>query len=190
MNIINAILRGKAFGGTLILLGAFIASAMGVVFASQWIGSTASAPIVLHADTASAGKSISMATGIVDEGIEAFFVLDHLSGNLQCWIPNPRNLQLANIFVANVNEELGGEKQGAADYVMVTGRVDFLPFARRGTMVPAGCVCYVADGNTGKVVGYSFHYDQGSIKRAEQQNGKLEVVLRGTARDQAVQRDQ
>ncbi|MEM9409795.1 MAG: hypothetical protein AAGA30_01700, partial [Planctomycetota bacterium] len=44
-------------------------------------------PITLNADAATRGKSMSMATGFIDrdELIEGVFVLDHLSGNLQCW---------------------------------------------------------------------------------------------------------
>ena len=43
-------------------------------------------PIELAAGTAARTKSLSMATGLIDNNVEALFVLDHLTGNLQCWL--------------------------------------------------------------------------------------------------------
>lgn len=148
-------------------------------------------PVVLKADSASSGKSLSMATGLVDRerGVEGLFVLDHLSGNIQCWVINPRNGNIAGLYRGNANQDLGLAKGGDHDYVMVVGQFAANNAARRGNKVPAGCICYVGDGNTGKVVGYSFFYDRQVIQRNGSQQANLEVIAQGLAREATLQRD-
>ena len=176
-------------------LGLFVivctAAALGTWVGNGWKRESLP-PMVLNADTASAGKSLSMATGLIDRNrfVEGLFVLDHLSGLLQCWVINPRTGAVAGIFTANVNQHLELERGGDADYVMVTGSINIeTSIARRGNFLPAGCVCYVGDGNTGKVVGYTLLYDQQMINRNGTQRGELEIVTRGIAREIGLQRD-
>ena len=59
-------------------------------------------------DTAARGKSMSMATGFIDRNrtLEGLFVLDHLSGLLQCWVVNPRTGNIAGLYYTDVNEHL------------------------------------------------------------------------------------
>lgn len=168
----------------------FLASLSGFLIAQKFDTDVADMPpIVLNADAAARGKQISLATGFVDDGVEGLFVLDHLSGNLQCWVMNRRSGEIGAVFTGSASAELGGEKGGAVDYVMTTGTVDFIKGS--GQAKPAGCVCYVADGNSGKVVGFGFHYNaQIAAKGARQRPGALRVVCRGIARENAGRRDQ
>lgn len=146
-------------------------------------------PVVLKADSAAAGKSLSMATGIVDQdrGVEGLFVLDHLSGNIQCWVTNPRNGNIAGVYTGNANKDLELSKGGDSDFVMVVGEINVI--GQRGNVVPAGCICYVGDGNSGKVVGYTFSYDKQLINRNGKQNGPLNVIAKGVARESGMRRD-
>ncbi len=83
-------------------------------------------PIQLKAGTAARTKSLSMATGLVDNNAEALFVLDHVSGNLQCWLLNSRTGSVGGIFTANVAADLMMvNKTGEPDYVMTTGNFFF-----------------------------------------------------------------
>ncbi len=185
-----------AFAGLAVVV--FAASALGVGFAlsvagSDWVADSGSElPIVLQADTASSGKSLAMATGLIDteDNVEGLFVLDRLSGNLQCWVMNSQTGGIAAIYTAQPAIDMGLEKGGEVDYVMTTGRMNFQRMGRAGNMIPAGCVCYVGDGNSGNVVGYSVRFNRQAALRGGGQGGQMTLVCKGFARDTAMQRDQ
>ena len=64
-------------------------------------------PQVLHAESASRGKAISLATGQLETGVDGIFVLDHLTGNLFCWVINPKTGGVGAEYMANVRNDLG-----------------------------------------------------------------------------------
>ena len=176
--------------GLMCLVAVALASGMGAFVGQRSADRLGVEPLVLRADTAARGKSMSMATGFIDRNraLEGLFVLDHLSGLLQCWLVNPRTGQIAGVYSANVNEFLGIQKGGDIDYVMTTGNFEIE--GRQGNSNPADCICYVGDGNTGKVVGFSLFYDRQLIPQNRQQQGELVVVARGLAREAGLKRDQ
>lgn len=171
----------------LVMVASSIGSYVGQKFASDT--NHGEIPLVLNADSATTGKAMSMATGLIDRGraLDGLFVLDHLSGLLQCWVVNPRNGEIAGIYSVNVTEHLALGKGGDADYVMTTG--NFKIEGKRGNAIPAGCICYVGDGNTGKVVGFSLYYDKQVLFNNETQTGEMFVVARGVAREVGLRRD-
>ncbi len=139
------------------------------------------APMKLMANAAAAGKSVSIATGLVADQNEAVYVLDHLNGNLQCWILNPRTNKISAVYRANVFEAMPNLKQGGdLDFVLTTG---FFDFQGRGNQLPAKSVAYVAEGKSGTLVGYGFQYDKAALQRGVEQEGLLEVVCEGPIRD-------
>jgi len=146
-------------------------------------------PLELNAGTSTKGKSLSMATGRIDERVEGLFLLDHISGDLQCWVLNPRNGEPIGFFTANVKQDLDGEgKTGESDYVMVTG--DFFFRGGSGNQTPGGTVVYVGDTSTGNVVGYGVIYDSPALNRGTAQKGALKKVCSGSARGEQATRDQ
>ena len=178
-------------GLTLVAVASGLGSFVGQRLASQSDNRTelAQEPVVLKADTAARGKAMSMATGFIDRNrtVEGLFVLDHLSGLLQCWVVNPRNGQIAGVYSANVNDHLEIAKGGEIDYVMTTGNFEI--DGRQGNDSPADCICYVGDGGSGRVVGYSLFYDRQLIPQNRQQQGELVVVARGQTREGGLKRE-
>lgn len=146
-------------------------------------------PIQLNAATGSRTKSMSMATGLVDGNVEGLWVLDHVTGNLQCWVLSPRTGQVSGIYRANVAEELAGGKIGESDYMMATGNF-FFTGGKVGNINPGQSICYVGDASSGNVVGYGLVYDKQAINRGIVQGGALSVICRGSARGGAASRDQ
>ena len=139
------------------------------------------APIKLMANAAAQGKSVSLATGLIADQNEAVYILDHLNGNLQCWVLSPRNNKIAAVYRANVFEAMPNLKQGGdLDFVLTTG---FFDFQGRGNQQPAKSVAYVAEGKSGTLVGFGFQYDKAAIQRGVDQEGILEVVCEGPIRD-------
>ena len=146
---------------------------------AKYLAMRESLPLRLQAESASGGKTISMATGSVITGeVEGLFILDHLAGTLQCWLLNPRDGSVGGIYVADVNAALELDK-GDADFVMVTGQ-----FFVRGSSnpKPANTVCYVGDGKSGKVVGFGLAYNKQAIQNGGVQKGDLKVVCSGPIR--------
>jgi len=134
-------------------------------------------PLRLAADSASGGKTISMATGSITSDVDGLFILDHLTGGLQCWILN-RDGGVGGIYVADVGVALGLDK-GDPDFVMTTG--DF-SVRSSGNSVIANTICYVGEGKSGKAAGFGLAYDKGAVQRGAVQQGKLNMVCSGPIR--------
>ncbi len=182
------ILVASALGlGLIVAASTCFGVVAGVRIAKSDSGIT-SLPLELKAGTAARGKSMSMATGLIDGNVEGLFVLDHLSGNLQCWLLNSRTGAVGGIFRANVAQALAADKAGDPDYIMTTGNF-FFSGGNAGNSAPANSVVYICDGTSGNVVGYSLTYNKQSALRGVVQAGTLKLVCQGSARD-VVTRDQ
>lgn len=140
-------------------------------------------------DSAAGGKKVSLATGLIDDGVEGLFALDHETGNLFCWIINPRNGSPLGQFTTTVPVDMGLGVGGENDYVLTTGQMLFQG-GRGGNARPANSVAYVAEGNSGKVVGYTLNWSQALANRNNAQTGKLQPFFSGTVRGALASRDQ
>lgn len=164
----------------LILLGGLMASALIAVGVMVGLGlSSQRRPSVdlmkLHASASSSGKTVSLATALVDDSNEALYILDHLNGNLQCWLINSRTNELGGVYRTNVLAALGGGKEGVdADLVMTTGLFEF---NNRGAAIPAQSICYIADGNSGQAAAFGFTFNKGNIQRGNVEEGELTTIL-------------
>lgn len=174
---------------TSVILFAFVA--IGYVAGQRGISPTlessayASPPAFLEAATG--GKQMSIATGRIEDGIEALFGLDHLTGDLFCWVLNPHSGELASTFRTNVATAL--RVDGDADYVLCSGLMDF-KISRTGGSRISHSVIYVGDGNTGNVAGFSLIYDAQAINRGNSSAGELKQIATMITRDPRAVRDQ
>lgn len=177
----------------LILVGVCLGSGIGTGFWTQSSESTASSRALRliensaiaaspnWLDTAARGNKVSMATGLINDGVEGVFALDHKTGNLFCWVLDPRNLAMTAEYATNVPLQLGLGEGGDYDFVMTTGQINFQG-GRAGNVRPVGCVVYVAEGNSGKVGGFSFNWAQPLAVRGAPQQGPMNMVFTGTVR--------
>ena len=182
----KAILFGSAVAVALMLM----ASAFTV--AGIWIGKnwSASNPLAIHADTAARGENISLTTGLVTNEVEGLFVMDHQTGILQCWVVNANTGAIGALYKFDVAAELQLEKAGDADFVVTTGKIDFIGNARVGNVTPARCICYVGDGNTGRVIGLGLYINKAGLAQRGEQVGEMAVICRGFTREGSQLRDQ
>ena len=185
-----SVLSVSVIGGLLVgttLLGAVVGSMLTTGNATPAIDL---APLKLQADTAARGKSISLATGRIDDSVEGIYILDHLTGNLQCWVLSPNTGKFAGIYTANVNVGLETDRAGEKDYVMSTGQFNFTG-GSVGQKIPARSVVYVAEGNSGNVAAFGLQYDKNAVRRGRGvDNGTLELIGKAPARGEQVTRDQ
>ncbi len=136
---------------------------------------------LLHATASHSGKSMAMATGYVDEEAEGVYILDYLTGDLQCWVLNPRTFQWGGMFKYNVINDLGVQQGKDPNYVMVTGQIQFRRGA--GAQMPAMCAVYVADANTGNFAAYGMLWNRTMAAGGAAATGHAEPVGNGQGKD-------
>ena len=133
---------------------------------------------LLNAAAAVSDEKYSIATGIVSEEADGFFVLDHNSGLLQCNVIYPR---LGGKFMArfstNVNEAVGTGAKGGK-YMMLTGRAQF---PRASNRPAAATVVYVMDTASGNYACFGIPYDRVVANANRPQQGAMILLTTGTA---------
>ena len=112
------------------------------------------AELRLKAMASHGSDTFAIATGPVDDDVEGLYTLDFLTGDLSCYVINPRNGQFGGYFKSNVSQVLGTEKGKKPNYLMVTGQINTA--GNYGGGRPAACLCYVVDSNTGAAAAFTF----------------------------------
>lgn len=136
---------------------------------------------LLRATASHGGETLAMATGYIDSDVEGLFVLDFLTGDLQCWVIYPKFGKIGAQYKHNVINDLGVQQGKKPSYVMVTGHAEMLRGAAAAS--PAGCVLYVADSNTGNVAVYTLPWNRNLARAAGAQVGGFVLLTTGKARD-------
>ncbi len=107
--------------------------------------------VPLHASATHGIDKFAIATGLVDDRVEALYFLDFLTGDMRAAVINPKNGRFSSFFTRNIAADFGGAGRNSG-YLMVTGTVA-MP---RGTadFQFANSIVYVAEGGTGQVAAY------------------------------------
>ena len=126
-----------------------VGMAMGAALIAGWHGLTTTSKAMAVATHGS--DNFAIATGLVDDQIEALYFLDYLTGDLRGAIINRRNGQFTGYFRYNVLQDF----EAAADpprFLMVTGMAD-LPRGSGPTQIGKALI-YVAEATSGQVAAY------------------------------------
>lgn len=106
----------------------------------------------LHAVATDSNPNCIIATGPVDSGVEAVYVLDTLTGDLKAAVVSKRQPGFQAQFVRNVLVDFALEQGKKPSFLMVTGIADI---ARGpGGVRPSSSLIYVAEINTGALCAY------------------------------------
>jgi len=141
---------------------------------------------LLHATATDNGGTMALATGPIDGEVEGLFILDFLTGELQCLVVNSRSGQLGGMFKHNVAVDLGVEQGKQPKYIMVTGMANFRT-ATAGNIRPAASIVYVADANTGNYAAYSLPWNRQAQQVNVAQFSPMVLIGAGSARQVAVE---
>ena len=97
--------------------------------------------------------NFAIATGPVDNDVEALYVLDSLTGDLRAAVLSIQSGKFNSFYQYNILNDLGVDASRNPQYLMVTGVADI----RRGRsrVRPSAAVIYVAELTTGKVGAYA-----------------------------------
>jgi hypothetical protein len=166
--------------------GAVFGGCVGLAVLAGWILGTYSKPtsavpeLKLNAVAGYGTENFAMCTGNIDGNTEGLFTLDYLTGELQCWVINPRTGAWGGLYKHNVATDLEVEKGKKPSFVMTTGSINFASIG--GMKRPAACVVYVADANTGKFAAYSLAITPGAAAAGVPEWGPMLPVVKGNAR--------
>src|SRR5829696_5803968 len=116
----------------------------------------------------------ALAAGVVDDEVEGLYTLDFLTGDLQCYVVNPRNGALGGWFKTNVAKDLPPEGSKKPNYLLVTGTIQVQ--GASGNQRPAGSLCYVVDGNTGNAAAYSFPWGKSMVAQGVPQSTPMTTI--------------
>jgi len=150
----------------------------------------------LHAVATDRLDDVAIATGAVDEEVEAIYFLDVLTGTLKAAVISRQTpgfqakgevnlnsdlqkaVQLVNSRAASGSGRPSIQTPTAPNYVMVTGFADLIRGQARTR--PSSALVYVAEVNTGVVLAYALQWDQ----HAHSANTPYVAVLQLRAFDQ------
>jgi len=184
-------LRRRRFGswgmlaaGLIIGLTIGTAAAVGVLVgqrSSLPAGMPSLAELKLKAAASHGSDTFAIATGNVDEDVEGLFTLDFLTGDLQCFVINPRNGAVGGWFKTNVASVLSVERGKKPAYLLTTGHINVQ--GGYGGTRPAASICYVADANSGEVAAFSFPWAKAATSAGVAQATNMTLVKSWKARN-------
>ncbi len=128
----------------------------------------------LHAVATDRVDTYAMATGMVDEDVEAVYFLDFLTGELRALVLGRQVGGISGIYTFNVASHLGIDPGKNPRYLMVTGS---LSLRRGGSRMQAGrAVVYVAEITSGKMGAYAIPWNPSLAAAGQTMNLSLVPV--------------
>jgi hypothetical protein len=129
--------------------------------------------VPLHASATHGLDKFAIATGLVNEGVEALYFLDYLTGDMRAAVLNPKNGKFNSFFTRNIAADFGGIGRNSG-YLMVTGTAD-MP---RGTAAFqfARSIVYVANASTGAVAAYTIPWNSSFQAAGKPQYGEFQPL--------------
>lgn len=108
----------------------------------------------VHAVATDRYENFAICTGEVEEGLEALFVLDFLTGEIKAGVLSPQTGRFTAQYTHNIIKDLGVEAGQNPKYLMCTGKVQI---QARGAGMNRGSssALYVAELTTGRIVAYT-----------------------------------
>jgi hypothetical protein len=119
-------------------------------------------PAPLHAAATDHGDTFALATGQVDNGIDAVFMLDFLSGDLRVAVLNPTTRGFTVTYHRNISADLKVEAGKTPKYALVVGQSYMRTFSNWRL---APCAIYVAEVTSGNLAVYTFAYNTSMTSR-------------------------
>jgi hypothetical protein len=128
----------------------------------------------LHAVATDRAETYGMATGAIDQEVEAVYFLDFLTGDLKALVLGKQAMTFSGFFERNVGADLGFDMQKPRKFMMVTGLVNMRRSGGQRTF--SGSVCYVAEVTSGKVAAYAVPWSPNMHSAGQAQSGPLALV--------------
>jgi hypothetical protein len=177
----------RILAGSMLVVGLAIGLSLGgALTLGVWLGHQSPAAahwtdLKLKASASHGSDTFAIATGAVDDDVEGLYTLDFLTGDLQCFVINPRTGNFGGWFKTNVASHLGIEKGKKPNYLLATGLINVQ--GSGGNQRPAATMCYVVDANTGDVAAFSFPWAKSATAAGMAQATEMRLVGKWKARE-------
>lgn len=130
--------------------------------------------VPLHATATDSYENFAIATGLIDNEIEALYFLDFLTGDLKAAVLNQRTGDFGAMFNYNIAKDfaLAGTKN--PKYLMVTGLAN-IPRGRAGSQLGMSAI-YIVEANTAQLVAYLLPWNSSLHAAGKPQRGTFVPV--------------
>jgi hypothetical protein len=154
-------------GPACLAVGLVVGLIIGLNMAGLWPS------IPLHATATHGLDKFAIATGLVDDSVEALYFLDFLTGDMRAAVINPKTGKFNAFFTRNIAADFGGAGRNSG-YLIVTGFAD-MP---RGTanFQFAKSVVYVAEASTAQVAAYTIPWNSSKQAAGQTQYGEFQPL--------------
>lgn len=146
----------RYYRGAWLVLGVFVGLALGGLL-PIWPETP------LHAVATDRYENFAIATGAVDNDVEAIYFLDFLSGELMAAVLSNQSGKFIAFYRQNVVQDLGIDVSKNPRYLMVTGIANLIRGQARYR--PAPSVVYIAELTTGRVAAYNVPWEPNLHRR-------------------------
>ena len=126
--------------------------------------------VPLHATATEGLDKFAIATGLVNNGVEALYFLDYLTGDLKAAVINPKTGKFNSLFTYNIASDFEGAGSNAR-YLMVTGLTQ-IPRGRSGFQFADSSI-FIAEASSGQVAAYTIPWNSSAQAAGKQQVGQL-----------------
>lgn len=147
--------------------GVLLGLVVGLNVAGRWPS------VPLHATATQGLDKFAIATGLVDQSVEALYFLDFLTGELRAAVINPKTGRFNAFFTRNIVNDFGVAGQGAR-YLIVTGTAD-MPRGRANFQY-ANSIVYVAEASSGVVAAYTIPWNSSLHAAGKPQQGEFQLL--------------
>ena len=145
-------------------------------------------PIVLHATATQGHDNFVIATGMIDDGLEAFYFLDFLTGDLKATVISERGPGFNAYYEYNIAADFNMGAVKNPKFLMVTGVARGMSSGGAAGRLGES-VLYVVEATTGHLVAYGLPWNQSLHASNKGQRGTFVPVGRAMLRTEFV-RDQ
>ena len=160
--------RLAAGRGTVFVLGLAVGLTVGMLLSGAW------PHVPLHATATDGFENFSIATGAVDDQVEAIYFLDFLTGDLKAAVINPQVGKFLSFFQYNILTDFGGQQIKNPKFLMVTGAAD-MPRGRQNFQF-ANSIVYVAEATSGQVASYVIPWNSATQAQRKGQTGQFVLL--------------
>jgi len=148
----------------LLIVGGFV----GVLVTVAWSGTGQG--VRVHASATHGEDNFAIATGFVDEGLEAFYFLDFLTGDLRAAVVSRRTGEFVAFFEKNIQADFGTMTKNPK-FLMVTGLAN-IPRGQAPFQVGQSLI-YVAEASSGVVNAYALPWNSSLNAAGKPQRGEF-----------------
>ena len=129
----------------------------------------------LHATATDSTSKFAVATGYMDQDVEAIYFLDFLTGDLNAWLISLVDGRFIAYYTRNVRVDLGINQTQNPQYLLVTGVANLRQMGG-GQVKPGQSLIYVSEITTGKVAAYAALWNPGMKALRKPMMGQINLL--------------